>query len=100
MLLVGGIRAWCNLVREFPLRKVTWTADIVNRMNEVSQPGQESRIPVNDVRRVERQVNELDLESESQWLDSLHSDRSKFFSSINLIAQKSTSKPNFCAGWC
>ena len=90
MLLVGGIRAWCSLVREYPLRKVTWTSASANRANEVSQPRQESRIPMNDVSSVEHQVNELDLEAESQWLESLHSDRSKSLSLASLIAQKST----------
>jgi hypothetical protein len=78
MLLVGGIHAWCNLVREYALRKVAWTPDNVNRANEASQQHQKPRIPTNDVSSVESQVNQLDLEAESQWLDSLHSDLSKF----------------------
>ena len=77
MLLVGGIRAWCNLVRENPLRKVTWTTDTINHVKEVSQPRQESRILSNDLSSVERQIDELDLDAESQWLESLHSDPSE-----------------------
>lgn len=99
MLLVGGIRAWCSLVREYPLRKVTWTTNTVNRATEVSQRRHESTILANDVSSVERQVNELDLDAESQWLESLHSDQSKS-PLTNLIAQKSTSKPDSSGGWC
>jgi len=100
MLLVGGIRAWCNLVHEYPLRKVTWTIDRINRANEMSQPRQESRISLNDVSSIERQVDEFDLDAESQWLESLRSEPYKSLSLATLILQKSTSNPSPCIGWC
>ena len=76
MLLVGGIRAWCNLVRENPLRPVHWDAETPSR-NAVKQSqattGKSGHIT--EIDRVERKVDELDLESETQWLEALHTER-------------------------
>jgi ubiquitin carboxyl-terminal hydrolase 8 len=75
MLLVGGIRAWCNLVRENPLRFVRWDTEHPTRAApRQSQPSGKSR-QFAELGRVERKVDELDLDAESQWLESLHTER-------------------------
>jgi hypothetical protein len=74
MLLVGGVRAWCNLVHEFPLRQVTWKSDDAIKTSSKPQGAKPVFKQTPDVSRVGRQVDELDLEAESQWLESLHPD--------------------------
>jgi hypothetical protein len=77
MLLVGGIRAWCKLVRESALRPIRWDTERTTDASRVSQVRKDKPKPkpITDVASVESGVGELDLEAESQWLDSLHSDR-------------------------
>lgn len=76
MLLVGGIRAWCQLVRDAPLRPVSLRTRNVPRINNVSPApmSAESLKISTDVADVGRQVEHLDLDAESQWLESLHSE--------------------------
>jgi hypothetical protein len=73
MLLVGGLRAWCNLVREFPIRQVTWKTESFRQQGGISQIPKEKPNPSNDI-VFERQIDELDLDAESQWFESLHSE--------------------------
>lgn len=75
MLLIGGIRAWCTLVRDFPLRQVTWKPEDFIRTSSKSQGAKPLLKQLPDVAHVGRQVDELDLEAESQWFESLHPDR-------------------------
>jgi|SRR5579859_218704 len=75
MLLVGGLRAWCQLVRENPLRAV---AKIEDKVIKAAMPPKVTqtvkRRPAN-VADVGRGIDRLDLEAESQWLESLQSER-------------------------
>jgi hypothetical protein len=76
MLLVGGLRAWCKLVRENPLRPVAKIEDRVVKPDtslKVTQPLKQRRLT--DVADVGQGIDKLDLEAESQWLDSLQSER-------------------------
>jgi hypothetical protein len=74
MLLVGGISAWCNLVRENPLRPIHWSTEAspqaIRRSHTAAPNGKYKQVI--DVGRIENRVDELDLEAESQWLESLH----------------------------
>lgn len=76
MLLVGGIRAWCSLVRENPLRPVQWDTEAPTRntLRQSRSPNGRSR-QSSEIGRIDHKVNELDLEAESQWLGSLHTER-------------------------
>lgn len=76
MLLVGGIRAWCNLVRENPLRSVQWETEASARATSrrSHSPNDKSRLS-SEIGETKRGIAELDLEAESQWLESLHSER-------------------------
>lgn len=79
MLLVGGLRAWCQLVRENPLRAVAKIEDRVVKIEmepNVTQPVKQ-RQPTN-VADFGRGIEKLDLEAESQWLESLHSEKLHF----------------------
>ena len=76
MLLVGGLRAWCQLVRENPLRAVSKIQDNVVRVPNVPNLAQRQRPhPLTDALDVGRDISKLDLEAESQWLESLQSER-------------------------
>lgn len=74
MLLVGGIRAWCALVRESPLRPVNWNHDTVPPPEDVSKRIRKPPTP-QPPRQDDRKVNEIDVDAESRWIESLHSDR-------------------------
>jgi hypothetical protein len=74
MLLVGGIRAWCALVRDSPLRPVNWNHDAVPPSEDVGQHIRKPPTP-QAPRQDDRKVNEIDLDAESRWIESLHSDR-------------------------
>jgi ubiquitin carboxyl-terminal hydrolase 8 len=73
MLLVGGIRAWCRLVRENPFRPVQWDVSESGRAGSFSSKtgGKEiSRRPVKTTKT--HTTLELDLDAESRWLQSIH----------------------------
>ena len=74
MLLVGGIRAWCALVRDSPLRTVNWIHDIVPPTEDVGERTRKPPAP-QALQQDDRKVNEIDLDAESRWIESLHSDR-------------------------
>jgi hypothetical protein len=80
MLLVGGIRAWCQLVYDTPLRPVFWNTRNVARLSNASPNPQRDKSPrvSTDMAVVERQGDDLDLAAESQWLESLASGRYVF----------------------
>jgi hypothetical protein len=80
MLLVGGIRAWCSLVRESPLKAVHWEHEDMPKMPS-SRTSRERPIS-SDLRSADQHVNELDLDAESEWLESLHSNG--FSTAVNL----------------
>jgi len=76
MLLIGGIRSWCNLVRENPLRPVNW--EVSDGVKSSDLGNTESKVTVaSPPTRLELVVGaaELDLDAESRWLDSLHLER-------------------------
>lgn len=76
MLLVGGLRAWCQLVRENPLRAVPKIQDSIVRVSNAPNLAQTQKPrPLPDVVDVERDISKLDLQAESQWLESLQSER-------------------------
>jgi hypothetical protein len=83
MLLVGGIRAWCQLVHDTPLRPVFWNTRNVARLSSASPKPQLDKSPKvpSDIVVVERQVDDLDLAAETQWLESLSSGRYIFSTS-------------------
>lgn len=97
MLLVGGLRAWCNLVRESPLRKVTWNAESVTSGDVSTRVPKDEPMSRTRMTSVERKVRELDLEDESEWLESLHYDKFASTYHIVLTVQESTSPD---ARWC
>jgi hypothetical protein len=76
MLLVGGIRAWCALVRDSPLRTINWHNDNMTISDDV--PVQRIPRKLTNLRAPpsdDLKVNELDLDAESRWIESLHSGR-------------------------
>lgn len=76
MLLVGGLQAWCQLVRENPLRAVPKIQDNVVRVpNAPSLAQRQKPRPLADLLDVGRDISKIDLEAESQWLESLHPER-------------------------
>jgi ubiquitin carboxyl-terminal hydrolase 8 len=76
MLLVGGLRAWCQLVRENPLRPVAKIEDSIIKLAKAPELGRrEKPRHLTDVADVEPDIDKLDLEAESQWLESLQSER-------------------------
>jgi hypothetical protein len=85
MLLVGGLRAWCSLVVEAPLRKVIWNAESATATDEAIRAPRDDRIPRADGNRDGPKLDELDLDVESQWLESLHDDKFAFISTRTLI---------------
>jgi hypothetical protein len=72
MLLVGGIRAWCSLVREAPLKDVEWEQEADARFSNPQRP-KEAQPPSPGMRSVQNRLVDLDLNAESQSLESLHS---------------------------
>jgi hypothetical protein len=76
MLLVGGIRAWSQLVPGQPLKRVRWSAGSTTRSVTPSpKPVTEQLKQLNPVSDLAPQLGDLDLAAESHWLESLHSDR-------------------------
>jgi hypothetical protein len=77
MLLVGGIRAWCECVHDAPLRPVAWNIRAPIRTETASPNSLPTKSPRDstEIAVVGRQVDELDLDAESQWLESLSSGR-------------------------
>lgn len=73
MLLVGGVRAWCELVRKSPLRRVIWDTESIVSTDQSDRARTET--PKTDFNRVEREVYELDLDAESQWLETLQGEK-------------------------
>jgi hypothetical protein len=75
MLLVGGLRAWCQ-VAKIPLRQISWETEAISSQTKVlaDQLSKDKPKISTDIAIVERRVDELDLDAESQWLESLHSD--------------------------
>ena len=76
MLLVGGIRAWCEVIQDRPLRQIRWDIPSANSYSSKPPLTQNSRV-LTDVTNVERRIVDLDLDldAESQWLESLQSER-------------------------
>lgn len=75
MLLVGGLRGWCQLVRENPLRPVAKIQDGVMAPKAPKWTQRVKPRQLTDVADVGRSFDRLDLEAESQWLESLQSER-------------------------
>ena len=66
VLLIGGIRAWCNLVREHPLRLPTSNKD-ADATVPVTQAHAVNRNSTNHINSIERRGDEIDLDSEVEW---------------------------------
>ena len=90
MLLVGGLRAWCNLVREHSLRKQTWNTDDTITTDESPRAPKDNSTSMANFIGVKSKIDEIDLDAEAQWLESLHQDGFAL-SLIILIHQKSAS---------
>jgi hypothetical protein len=90
MLLVGGLRAWCNLVREHSLRNQLWNTDNTFTADESPRAARTNSTSAANFISVESKIDEIDLDAETQWLGSLNQDRF-ILSLIILIHQKSAS---------
>ena len=75
MLLVGGLRAWCQLVRENPLRPVAKIEESVIVAKAPKLMQKEKPRQLTNVADLGHGVDKLHLEAESQWLESLQSER-------------------------
>lgn len=80
MLLVGGLRAWCNLVREHSLRKQTWNTDNTITVDESPRAPKDNSTSTADFIGVKPKIHEIDLDAEAQWLESLQQDGFAFIS--------------------
>jgi hypothetical protein len=76
MLLVGGLRAWCQLLPAQPLKRVRWSGgstvvtDVPSPKPLTTEQPKRSSGGTPPI----RQLEELDLNAESQWLESLQAD--------------------------
>jgi hypothetical protein len=81
MLLVGGIQAWCRLGQATPLRAMEWPRSRPPMRLETPEPrparGSSPRVDtdMSDMSIVSNGVDDLDLDAECEWLESLHSEK-------------------------
>lgn len=77
MLLIGGIEAWCRAVHESPLRIARLDSPRLDNVHTRSPNWSSEDKPklFPELSEIDRQVDELDLDAESRWLESLHSER-------------------------
>jgi len=79
MLLVGGIQAWCALIHNSPLRPANWHNDNISIPEDVPVQHITRKPPTPQPPRTsDPKIGEIDLDAESRWVKSLHSDRLSF----------------------